>query len=105
MRAEFVKGGMSGQPEGTILLTMNTGEVIQLNPKNKTYWKSTMTDMAAMMQSLGMQPEVTVTPARETATVAGVQATTIGLSGQAFRCRFHPRCSPRCRRASRRRSS
>ena len=74
MRAVCVKGGMSGQPEGTILLTMNTGDVIQLNPKNKTYWKSSMTDMAATMQSLGMQPEVTVTPARETATVAGVQA-------------------------------
>jgi len=74
VRTEFVKGGSGGASEGTIILTTNGGEVIQLNSKDKTYWKSTMTGMAAMVQSLGMQPEVTMTPSSETATIAGVRA-------------------------------
>lgn len=74
MRTEFVKGGMSGSPEGTVMLTMANGDVIQLNSKDKTYWRSTTTQMSAMMQSMGMQPEVTVKPGTETMTVAGVRA-------------------------------
>ena len=74
MRAEFVKGGMSGSPEGTVILMSSGGEVTQLNSKDKTYWKGTTTEMAALLQSLGLRPEVTVTARDERATIAGVRA-------------------------------
>jgi len=73
VRTEYVKGGMSMNPEGSISLTMTNGDLIQLNPKDKTYWKSTAQQLNAMMQATGMQPEVTVKPTEETATIAGVR--------------------------------
>lgn len=72
MRTEYLKGGMSTNAEGTITLTMTNGDLIQLNPKDKTYWKSTAQQMTAMMQQAGMQPEVTMKTTGETATVASV---------------------------------
>jgi len=75
MRTEYVKGGMNNQPEGTILLAMVNGDLIGLNTKDKTYWKSTIQAVANVLQSAGIQPDVKVTPSSEATTIAGVPAT------------------------------
>jgi hypothetical protein len=74
MRMEFVKGGISGSPEGTVMLLMTNGDIVQLNSRNKTYWKSTAAQMGALLQSMGMQPQVTVKPGTDTVTIAGIRA-------------------------------
>jgi len=75
MRTEYIKGGMNQQAEGTVLLAMTNGDLIQLNTKDKTYWRSTTQALTNVVQSAGIQLDVKVTPTSEATTIAGVRAT------------------------------
>ena len=73
LRNEYIKGGMNQQPEGTVTLALANGDIIQLNAKEKTYWKTKAEAMTAAMQAVGIQPEVGVTPTSESTTILGVR--------------------------------
>jgi hypothetical protein len=74
MRTEFVKGGMNQLTEGSVLLVMANGDVVQLNTKDKTYWKATLQAFSDMVQRVGIQPEVTLNPTSESATIQGIRS-------------------------------
>jgi Domain of unknown function (DUF4412) len=71
-RIDFVNAAM-GQAAGTVTIIQPDGSTIVLNPKDQTYWKSTMQGMASAMQSAGLTPQVTSTRTGEIETVAGVK--------------------------------
>jgi hypothetical protein len=74
VRTEYVKGGMNGQAEGTVTLLRDDGDFIVMTPKDKTYWKTSVEALASMMQTSGIQPQVTTKATDDVATIVGVRA-------------------------------
>jgi hypothetical protein len=71
VRAEFQKTAL-GQPAGTVTLSMPDGTLIVMNPKEQTYWKTSLDLAAAAIQAAGLKPEATAKQTGESAVVAGV---------------------------------
>lgn len=72
-RIEFMQAAM-GQAAGTINLARPDGTLIVMNPKEKTYWKTTSEATLAGMQGAGVAtPEVTAKRTGQFETVAGVK--------------------------------
>jgi hypothetical protein len=72
MRIEFLQSAM-GNPAGTITVTQPDGTLLVLNPKEQTYWKTSVSSAAAAMQGAGVTPDVTAKRTGEFSTVAGVR--------------------------------
>jgi hypothetical protein len=70
-RIEFTQAAM-GQPAGSVNIARPDGALFVLDPKNKTYWKTTTDTAAAQMKAAGIAPEVTAKKTGQTDTVAGV---------------------------------
>lgn len=76
-RIEYVQSAM-GQPAGTVHLARPDGALIVLNPKEKTYWKTTVQSSMAAMQAAGISaPEVTAKRTGQFETIAGVKCEVI----------------------------
>ena len=72
-RVEYAQAAM-GQPAGAISLARPDGTLIVMNPKDKTYWKSTSQALTAKVQASGMPtPEVTTKRTGRFETVAGIK--------------------------------
>ena len=50
------------------------GDLVILNPKNRTYWKTTSQEVAEMWRQLGAEPVVTHKRTGKLGTIAGVRA-------------------------------
>ena len=72
-RMEYPQG-MLGLPAGTVTIMLPGGDLVVLNPKNRTYWKTTSQEVAEMWRQLGAEPVVTHKRTGEFATIAGVRA-------------------------------
>jgi hypothetical protein len=72
-RTEYSKAAF-GQPAGTVSLALANGDMVVLNPAEKTYWKLAVQDVAAMMKESGMEPQVTTKLLDEYETIAGLRA-------------------------------
>src|SRR5580765_3761839 len=58
-RIEYMQAAM-GMPAGAVSLAQPDGTLIVLNPKEKTYWKTTVQSATTAMQAAGITPpEVT----------------------------------------------
>jgi hypothetical protein len=78
-RIEFTQAAM-GQAAGTINLTRPDGTLIVMNPKEKTYWKTTSQATLAAMQAAGVAtPEVTAKRTGQFETVAGVKCEVVAF--------------------------
>jgi hypothetical protein len=78
-RIEFMQAAM-GQAAGTINLTQPDGTLIVINPKEKTYWKTTSQAALAAMQAAGVAtPEVTAKRTGQFETVAGVKCEVVAF--------------------------
>jgi hypothetical protein len=78
-RIEFTQAAM-GQAAGTINLTRPDGTLIVMNPKEKTYWKTTSQATVAAMQAAGVAtPEVTAKRTGHFETVAGVKCEVVAF--------------------------
>jgi hypothetical protein len=72
-RIEYLQAAM-GFLEGAVNLARPDGTVIVMNPKDKTYWKSSTQSATAAMQSAGVAaPQANVKRTGEFATVAGLK--------------------------------
>jgi hypothetical protein len=71
-RTEFTKAAM-GQPEGTVTLALPDGTMAVMNPKEQTYWKTTMDAASGALQAAGFKPTANSKRTGEFATVAGVR--------------------------------
>ncbi len=71
-RVELTKAAM-GQPGGSITLSMPDGTLAILNPKDQTYWKSTMQSAASALQAAGITPQATAKRTGEFDSVAGTR--------------------------------
>ena len=69
-RIEYLQAAM-GQPAGSFNVSLPDGTVFIANPKDQTYWKSTVQAPAAMMEAAGMKPTSTVKRTGTFETVAG----------------------------------
>lgn len=76
-RIEYMQSAM-GQAAGTVNLAQPDGTLIVLNPKEKTYWKTTVQSATAAMQAAGIvPPEVTAKRTGQFETVAGAKCEVI----------------------------
>ena len=76
-RIEYLQAAM-GQPAGSISLARPDGTLIVMNPKDKTYWKTTSQALSAQVQAAGVPtPEVTTTRTGKFDNVAGVKCEVI----------------------------
>jgi hypothetical protein len=71
-RTEFRQSAM-GNPAGTVTVAQPDGTLLVLNPKDQTYWKTTVQSATAAMQAAGVAPDVTAQRTGEFSTVAGVR--------------------------------
>jgi len=72
-RVEYLQAAM-GLPAGTINLITLDGTIAVLNPKEKTYWKTTTTETLDKMKAAGMPtPDVAVKRTGQFDTVAGAK--------------------------------
>ncbi len=72
-RVEYVQAAM-GQAAGTITIARPDGTLIVINPKDKTYWKTTSQALTAQVQAAGVPtPEVTVKRTGRFENVAGAK--------------------------------
>ena len=72
-RVEYLQAAM-GLPAGTINLITLDGTIAILNPKEKTYWKTTTTETLDKMKAAGMpMPEIAVKRTGQFETVAGAK--------------------------------
>ncbi len=58
-RVEYLQAAM-GQAAGTVSVALPDGSILMINPKDQTYWKTTMETTASMMKASGMAPTSTV---------------------------------------------
>jgi hypothetical protein len=63
-----------GVPAGGVVLVDPADNLIQLNPKERTYWKTSAEEGAAMWRQLAIEPVITQKRTGEFATIAGVRA-------------------------------
>ena len=63
-----------GLPAGAVALVQPSGDLVILNPKNRTYTRTTAQEIAAMWRQLGADPVVTHKRTNEFATIAGLRA-------------------------------
>lgn len=82
VRVEYVQAAM-GQSAGTIVLARPTGDVLALNPADKTYWKVAMPDIAGAMAQAGMSPTTSTRRTGEFAEIAGVRAERVSFDWSA----------------------
>jgi uncharacterized protein DUF4412 len=72
-RVEYLQAAM-GMPAGTINLITLDGTITILNPKEKTYWKTTTADTLEKMKASGVPvPEIAVKRTGQFETVAGAK--------------------------------
>jgi len=72
-RVEYLQAAM-GLPAGTISLITLDGTIVILNPKEKTYWKTTTAETLDKMKAAGVPvPEVAVKRTGQIETVAGAK--------------------------------
>ncbi len=72
-RIEYLQAAM-GQAAGTVNLVMSDGTLIVLNPKEKTYWKTSVQSALEGMKSAGIPtPDVTARRTGQFDTVAGTK--------------------------------
>jgi hypothetical protein len=71
-RTEYTKAAL-GQSEGAISLAMPDGTFAVLNPKDQTYWRSTIDAAVGAAQTAGIKPEATAKRTGEFSTIAGVK--------------------------------
>ena len=72
-RMEFVQAAL-GQQAGAVNLARPDGTLYVINPKDKTYWKTTAASATAAMQASGLTPpEVVMKPSGKFDTVAGLK--------------------------------
>jgi hypothetical protein len=78
-RIEFMQAAM-GQAAGTVNLARPDGTLIVMNPKEKTYWKTTAQTALAAMQAAGVPaPEVAAKRTGQFETVAGVKCEVVAF--------------------------
>lgn len=76
-RIEYLQAAM-GQAAGTVNLARPDGTLIVMNPKEKTYWKTSVQSSMTAMQSAGISPpEVTATRTGQFETIAGAKCEVI----------------------------
>jgi hypothetical protein len=68
-----------GMPAGTVILVQPNGDIIAMNPKERTFWKTTAEQAAAMWRQLGIEPIITHKRTGEFATIAGLRAERIAF--------------------------
>jgi hypothetical protein len=71
-RTEFLQAAMRN-PAGTVTLAEPDGTLLVLNPKDQTYWKTSVQSAASTMQAAGVKPEVAARRTGEFSTIAGVR--------------------------------
>jgi len=72
-RIECAQATMGLEP-GTVVLVQQNGDIVVLNSKNKTYWKTTSQEAADMWRQLDAQPKQAHKRTGEFQTIAGVRA-------------------------------
>jgi hypothetical protein len=77
-RLEYVQPTL-GMPAGTVVLVQPNGDVVTLNPRERTFWKTTAEQAAAMWRQLGIEPVITQKRTGEFATIAGVRTERIAF--------------------------
>jgi hypothetical protein len=77
-RIEYAQPSL-GMPAGTVILVQPNGDIVTLNPKERTFWKTTVEQAAAMWRQLGIEPVITHKRTGEFATIAGVRAERIAF--------------------------
>lgn len=78
-RIEYVQAAM-GQAAGSVNLARTDGTLFVLNPKEKTYWKTTVQSTMTAMQAAGISaPEVTARRTGQFETIAGVKCEVIAF--------------------------
>ena len=68
-----------GIPAGGVVLVDPKDNMTQLNPKERTYWKTSAEEGAAMWRQLGIEPVITHKRTGEFATIAGLRAERIAF--------------------------
>jgi hypothetical protein len=71
-RVEYLQPAM-GQPAGAVSISLPDGAVFMLNPKDQTYWKTTVQSTTAMMKAAGMAPTASVKRTGTFESVAGLK--------------------------------
>jgi hypothetical protein len=78
-RVEYLQAAM-GQPAGTVMLVTPDGTLVVMNPKEKTYWKTTVETALANMRAAGVpMPEVTAKRTGQFETIAGAKCEVITI--------------------------
>jgi hypothetical protein len=72
-RIEYAQATLGLEP-GTVMLVQQSGDIVVLNSKNKTYWKTTSQEAADMWRQLDAQPKQAHKRTGEFQTIAGVRA-------------------------------
>src|SRR5215210_3695722 len=62
-----------GQPAGTVTLLQPDGTMAVINPKDQTYWKTTIQSATAAIHGSGMKADATSSRSGEFETVAGIR--------------------------------